>query len=316
MPSTLYQSPGFRLPPSLPTNEPPPDRRSFLERTRDQLVTWFGDIKAFRPLPFLPRIALVYDPGSYKVSANESRHLESLLQPGDILLRGYTFYLDGMLIPGFYSHAGLYLGPVSEADLNAAGHLSEAQVQSSPEDKRKKKGFSTGQYMVAHSMAEGVFTEDLIGFCRADYVAVLRMPSTLVSVPRLTPYPFTDAESTHPEAILQQRLLEAGPSGISLTDDALPVIRSQALARLGAHYDFGFNFRNFNDMSCTEYVHWCLRSLHASHGITPDTRRILLGKRTLIAPDDLVKAKGSLQHLWYSAATPDTALKKLGWRQA
>ena len=33
---------------------PPKDQRGLWERTRDQVVTWFGDIKMFSPLPFLP----------------------------------------------------------------------------------------------------------------------------------------------------------------------------------------------------------------------------------------------------------------------
>lgn len=317
MAKPFYQTPGFTLPAHSPAQQPPADKRSFWERSRDQVVTWFGDIKAFRPLPFLPRMALIYDPGSYKVTAAETRALESILLPGDILLRGYTFYLDGMVIPGFYSHAGLYLGRITEADLNAAGHRSEAQAARDNQGKDVKKwarGFATGDFMIAHSMAEGVFTEDLIGFCRADYVAVLRVPRTVIASPGLAPFPFADSEGSSPEAVLQQRLLSAGKDGISFENDALPVVRTQALARLGAHYDFGFDFRNFNDMSCTEYVHWCLRALQASHGIAPSSRRVLVSKQFLIAPDDLVQAKGSLEHLWASSATSQADLKKLGWK--
>jgi hypothetical protein len=317
MSTGFYKTPGFRKPSAATDNAPPPDQRSWRERARDQIITWFGDVKAFKPLPFLPRMLLVYDPGSYQVSAAETRALEGILLPGDILLRGYTFYLDGMVIPGFYSHAALYLGEITEADLNAAGHRSEAQAAQENMGKDAKKwarGFATGKHMVAHSMAEGVFTEDLIGFCRADYVAVLRLPRTLVARSEMPPYVFTDKETSLPEAVLQERLLASGAQGLSFVQDALPIVRQQALSRLGAHYDFGFNFRNFNDMSCTEYVHWCLRALQTSHGIYPRPHKVLLTNRTMITPDDVMQVRGSLEHVWASAATSKAELRKLGWR--
>lgn len=295
---------------------PPKDQRGLWERTRDQVVTWFGDIKMFSPLPFLPRMLPIYDPGSYKVGADETRALETLLQPGDLLLRGYDCYLDGMVIPGFYSHAGLYLGELTESELNARGLLSTSQAAKAnkgKEAKRHERGFACGRHIVAHSMAEGVFTEDLIGFCRTDYMAVLRLPSKLAPRKGLSPFAFTPAESKSAAALLQDRLLSSGEEGLEL-DSCWPVLKAEALAKLGAHYDFGFNFRNFNDLSCTEYVHWSLRSLQSVHGIAPHRERVFLVARTLISPDDLVKAKGSLEHVWASAATPTAALAKLGWR--
>ena len=162
-------------------------------------------------------------------------------------------------------------------------------------------------------MAEGVFTEDLIGFCRTDYMAVLRLPSRLVPMKDLSPFAFAPAESKSAAALLQDRLLSSGEAGLEL-DSCWPGLKAEALAKLGAHYAVDFNFRNFNDLSCTEYVHWSLRSLQSVHGIAPHRERVFLVARTLISPDDLVKAKGSLEHVWASGATPTAALAKLGWR--
>ena len=39
-----------------------------------------------------------------------------------------------------------------------------------------KKIFRAGEQMVVHALAEGVLMEDLIQFCRCDYMAVLRFP--------------------------------------------------------------------------------------------------------------------------------------------
>ena len=44
------------------------------------------------------------------------RALLGVLQPGDILLRAYTNYLDGKFIPGRFSHAALYCGALRDED--------------------------------------------------------------------------------------------------------------------------------------------------------------------------------------------------------
>ncbi len=62
----------------------------------------FGDIKIFKFPMFI-----LYDPGSYRVKGDDIREVLDLVRPGDILLRGYVNYLDGYIIPGFFSHAGL-----------------------------------------------------------------------------------------------------------------------------------------------------------------------------------------------------------------
>lgn len=68
----------------------------------------FGDIKIFKTPMFI-----LYDPGSYKVKGENMREVIGLIEPGDMLVRGYDNYLDGYFIPGYFSHAGLYLGKVT-----------------------------------------------------------------------------------------------------------------------------------------------------------------------------------------------------------
>jgi hypothetical protein len=107
-----------------------------------KFVTILGDIKIFKyPLFFL------YQPTGYKMRGKEVDELRDILQPGDILLRGYLNYLDGHLIPGFFSHAGFYYG-----------------------DK-----------IVIHAIAEGVKEEHIGDFCRCDYAAVMRFKPGYIS---------------------------------------------------------------------------------------------------------------------------------------
>ena len=71
----------------------------------------FGDIKVFKWPMFI-----LYDPGSYRVKGEDMREVIQIIEPGDMLVRGYDNYLDGYFIPGYFSHAGLYVGEITEND--------------------------------------------------------------------------------------------------------------------------------------------------------------------------------------------------------
>src|SRR5574340_1474902 len=44
------------------------------------------------------------------VRAKDIRACLAIIQPGDVICRKYIYYLDSYLIPGTYSHSGLYCG--------------------------------------------------------------------------------------------------------------------------------------------------------------------------------------------------------------
>jgi uncharacterized protein YycO len=102
----------------------------------ERILTIFGDIKIFK-WPFF----LIYQPKGYKIRGEIVQHILSVIEEGDILLRGYDDYLDGKFIPSKFSHAGFYYG----------------------------------NNTVIHSIAEGAKIEHLIDFCRCDRIAVLRV---------------------------------------------------------------------------------------------------------------------------------------------
>lgn len=56
-------------------------------------LTWFGDLYFATEPPL--------------IKAEEIRMADALLQPGDVICRGYNYYLDSHFIPGDYSHSGL-----------------------------------------------------------------------------------------------------------------------------------------------------------------------------------------------------------------
>jgi len=105
---------------------------------KKHFLTIFGDIRVYRWPMFV-----VYSPMGFKIKGGDTRDIIDVLQPGDVVMRSYDNYLDGYFIPkgkSGCSHSGVYVG----------------------------------DNVVIHSIAEGSVVDDIIEFCRADRVVVLR----------------------------------------------------------------------------------------------------------------------------------------------
>ena len=102
-----------------------------------KFLTAFGDIKVFRFPLFL-----VYDPDDFEITGSEVLKIMGVLEPGDVILRGYNRYLDGKFIPDKlkFSHGALYVG--------------------------------NGK--IIHAVAEGVSETNVIDFTRCDRIAIFR----------------------------------------------------------------------------------------------------------------------------------------------
>jgi hypothetical protein len=207
------------------------------------------------------------------------------VKPGDILVRGFRNYLDSYFIPGYFSHAGLYVGPVEEKDKDLVLRL------------HGKKIFCPGEQMVVHALAEGVLMEDLIQFCRCDYMAVLRFPDKIRSSPQPQPLPIP-ANQYHPD---EKSIVERLDGGKEIRfSDAFPVIFRVALENLGRPYDFNFDFASFARLSCTELVYFCTKCLGPFLEIAPVKRRVLFISKAMIPPDAFVRSR--LELIWTSSA--------------
>lgn len=102
-------------------------------------LTIFGRIKVSKyPLWFS------YSPTTYLAKGKQFREAVEVLKPGYVIARGYNDYLDGYFIPGQYSHTCI------------CSKLSEWE-----------------QYII-HSMAYGVFQQDLIDFLRCDKFVIFK----------------------------------------------------------------------------------------------------------------------------------------------
>lgn len=263
-----------------------------LRALMNAFLKFFGDVKVFR-FPFF----LVYDPGSYHVKGHDTREAMRLVQPGDILIRGYMSYLDGYFIPGYFSHAGLYLGEVLPE------HKALVPLP------KGKELFRTGEQIVAHAMAEGVFMEDFISFCRCDYMAVLRFPQQFIrnSTAQSTKPPlaeFSDEERALFDALMRGEQIRFA--------EAWPAIYKIALSQIGKSYDFQFNFTNYNNLSCTEYVYYCIKALEPFHELGPKRKRFLIFNKSVLTPDAFVGS--ALEVPWKSRSVNEGRWQRLRQR--
>lgn len=99
-----------------------------------------GDIKVF-PWPMF----IVYDPVVCQLAGSKIRDVLKSVEVGDILVRGYSRYLDSAFIPGKYSHSGIYIGDGK----------------------------------MIHSVAEGVCEIDILDFLQADRCAIIRLSKSI-----------------------------------------------------------------------------------------------------------------------------------------
>lgn len=273
-------------------------------RIKESFLRFFGDLKMFGNQPrlfaaphllttLLFRGTLLYDPRSYRVKGGDMRRAMSDLKPGDILVRGYDNYVDGHFIPGFFSHAGLYLGRVDEPTLRRMWDTILPGCEVKPADyaplEEMLERAEFGEQMVIHAMKDGIFMEDLLNFCRCDYMVGLRAPESIASSSGAGA-PYSDSEAvrrafTGEEIGIAERL----KNGASIPfGEIFPVMFKLALSQLGKAYDFGLDFSSFQKMSCTEFVYYCTKSIDRCSGVHPVTENVMGIRAPGIAPDSFV----------------------------
>ncbi|MDQ2938774.1 MAG: hypothetical protein M3R67_14940 [Acidobacteriota bacterium] len=262
-----------------------------------RFLTVFGDLKIFKwPLFFL------YDPGSYLVKGEDMREVIRLTKPGDILLRGYTNYLDGYFIPGYFSHVGLFLGKVDSNSLDSIWSDEYAPLD------HVKSFCKSGEQMVIHSMAEGVFMEDLLNFCRCDYMAILRFPANLKADDSPPPQVF-DADLYNSEENEIEGRLKRGE--VVQFEDVFPIIYKLALSQLGRDYDFRFNFKSFDTFSCSELLYYCAKSLCWHLSLCPTEKKALVFfKKNMLEPDAYARCL-KLDLVWQSKSVDQNIVSEM-----
>jgi len=196
----------------------------------------------------------------YLIAPPEAHALRSRLRPGDIILERRNWFLSNVGLPGFWPHAALYTGDLTELDRYFAGlpalegqSVSEMLASRFPAAHRlyRQTDASGHAPSVLEAVSEGVVLAPFEHSASADYLAVVR--------PRLG---------------REHRL------------DALLT----AYSFLGRPYDFDFDFVTDNALVCSEVVYKAYRpradqpGLHFALGTTAG--RQVLPPNAIIAKFD------------------------------
>lgn len=115
------------------------------QKAWNKTLTFIGDIKwsgIMHPFWF------TINAQGYCLRGSDYRNVLKKIKPGDIVIRRFEGYLDKFFIPGWWNHAGIYVGG--------------------------KK------FQVIHAISDGVVSEDIIDFMRTDHMTILRPPMNTV----------------------------------------------------------------------------------------------------------------------------------------
>lgn len=72
---------------------------------RSKALIFLSHLETYSHFPWI-----CYKASTFKIKGYQTRKVIEVLKFGDVVLRGYDNYLDSYLIPGDYTHAGIYVG--------------------------------------------------------------------------------------------------------------------------------------------------------------------------------------------------------------
>lgn len=88
-------------------------------RMKSKFMAWFSDIRLY------PLGLVLYGKTSYQIKGTDIRFILNMIKPGDVLLRRYNHFIGSMLVPGHFSHVGLYVGDNSVYHMTFTGIVKE-----------------------------------------------------------------------------------------------------------------------------------------------------------------------------------------------
>lgn len=211
-----------------------------------------GDIKVWRP-------------GKTLITPAQIKALQKRLRPGDILLERREWFASNAGIPGFWSHAALYVGTSEERALyfgeveNAAWLKEQGSRDGTLEDLLRSRyparyrissipGEDNRLPRIVEAIGEGVSFSSLEHSASADSLAVLR-PNV--------------SQKTKMQAIIK------------------------AFQYSGRPYDFNFDFRTDSELVCSELIYKAYEETESTEGLRLPLSSVM--GRKLISPNDIAR---------------------------
>ncbi len=207
----------------------------------------------------------VWRPGISLISPEQIGQLREEMRPGDILLQRREWYATNVGIPGFWTHAALYIGTPEEraqyfADPDLAKWLKvqgskdgtlDSLLQSRYPEKHQLSVVPQEEEhapRVLEAIAEGVSFTTLEHSASADSMVVLRPNLPLQSV-------------------------------------AQAIIR--AFHYSGRPYDFNFDFRTDSELVCSELIYKAYETTQDYEGLSLPLTEVL--ERPLLSPNEIAR---------------------------
>jgi hypothetical protein len=201
-----------------------------------EVSEWMGNVKIYRTKLNL-------------ITAVQIKEMHRLLQPGDIILERREWFLSNIGLPGYWSHAALYIGTAVErqAYFNKGSHLEKDLLSHYPEAYQKSLSIQKDGQLprVIEAISEGVTFTTLEHSIAADSVVILR--------PRL-----------------------------SLAEKEIAI--QHAFHFSGRPYDFNFDFLTDSALVCTELIYKVYEPSTFYTGIKFPLRS-LMGRQLMTAND-------------------------------
>jgi permuted papain-like amidase YaeF/Yiix C92 family enzyme len=207
----------------------------------------------------------VWRPGFSLISPAQIEQLKEKLRPGDILLQRREWYATNVGIPGFWTHAALYIGSPEER----SNYFTDPGLKKWVEEQGAKDGiFDTllqNKYPTKYQLSITPHEEKQIP-------RVLEAIAEGVS--------FTTLEhSAAADSIVVLR------PNLSQKDIGRAIIK--AFHYSGRPYDFNFDFRTDSELVCSELIYKAYEGTWGAGGLSLPLSEVL--ERPLLSPNEIAR---------------------------
>ena len=217
------------------------------------VAEWMGDTKVWRQHSSL-------------ITPQQIAVLRPLLEPGDILLSRHEWYLSNLGLPGYWTHAMLYVGNPMERKQFFKGDPPLTQWC-------RMQGIHTGDFeSLVRFLYRDAYLDSLRPDGRGNIACIIESKSEGVS-----PVPLEEVATADSLAVLRPRL--------SKRIKAKAILR--AFSYNGRPYDFNFDFLTDSQLVCTELVYKAYEGDPGRTGLQLPLENVM--GRSLLTANDMVK---------------------------
>lgn len=217
------------------------------------IAEWMGGTKVWRKT-------------NYLITQEQISVLLGKLQPGDIILQRREWYLSNIGLPGFWTHAALYIGSKQEREKFFA---DSADILSWLKNKENIDG---NLEMLLQKKYPDAYSKSINGSDNGHVFRIIEAVS-----PKVVLTAIEKSASSDSLVVLRPRL--------SKLEKAKAIYK--AFHYVGRPYDFNFDFLTDDEIVCSELVYKVYEPFNGFKGITFPIKTVL--GRKVTAPNDIAQ---------------------------